>query len=142
MAAALALAAPKAAALVRLMASDNDNEALVAVRGLRRILASHGLDLNDFAAWFEEMATAAAPEPEPQPAPKPQPAPEPQGRRTWPQYWFDVAGDLLRRGDGRLDERSRSFLENIQAAARRGRSPSAAQRQWIDDIRAKLKGSI
>lgn len=139
---ALALAAPKAAPLLRLMASANDNEALVALRGLKRVLAARGLDLNDLAAWIEAGACEPAPEPEPPPRPKPQPQPEPQGRQPWPQYWFGIVDGLLRDGADIITDRDREFLANVRAATMRGRSPSHAQRVWIEDIKLRVRGRV
>jgi len=45
------------AALVRLLASDVDGEALAAARALKRLLASRDADLNDLAGGIEKLAT-------------------------------------------------------------------------------------
>jgi hypothetical protein len=49
---------PALAKLIRLMASDNDCEALAAVRALARTLRGAGADLHDFAALVETPPTA------------------------------------------------------------------------------------
>ena len=62
--------APRIGALIRMLSSPIDNEALAAARGLTRTLGGVGLSLHDLAAAVEQPRKARAPR-----APRAQPAP-------------------------------------------------------------------
>ena len=59
---------PRVGSLLRLLGSDQDHEALGAVRALRRTLGGVGLDLHDLASVIERPAAAPADQPPASPA--------------------------------------------------------------------------
>lgn len=134
--AAVEAAAPRLTPLLRLLGSNVDGEVLAAARGLQRVLASHGSDINDLASWFEARAAGS-----PNADPPFRPQSSPKGGGTWPAFWLKTAERLARDGAGTLDDRDLEFLANIAKVCRAGRSPSGAQRKWLNDIRDKIKGT-
>ncbi len=112
--------APRVGALLRLLGSDVDGEALGAARALRRTLGGVGLDLNDLGDAISRPAMIVPDAPEPKPR---------RGRKP-------RAGDIdldfaqrrnvveaLRRGlaGGRLSEWEETFAASILARLQDGR---------------------
>lgn len=104
--------------LVRLLGSNQPGEVSAAVGGLRRVLEANGLDLNDFAAWMERMAS--------------------QDAVAHHGNWAEVARGYMQRGTRVLDQRDLDFLANVATAAARGTEPSEKQQKWLNDIGCKL----
>lgn len=113
--------APRLGPLIRLLGSDNNGEVSAAVAGLRRILASEGLDLHDLAAYVEAAAEVAIP--------------------TEDQLgtWLDLVDGLIARGAAVLEDRDRNFLRNVRIAILSGKAPSPPQQKWLGDVQAKVR---
>ena len=107
--------------LIRLLGSDQAGEVSAAVGGLRRVLAANDLDLNDFAAWLERMAS--------------------QDAVAHNEHWGDVAAAYRQRGAGVLGDRDLNFLHGIEIQAARGQELSEKQLKWMDDIERKVRVS-
>lgn len=114
----------KLAALLPLLGSDKDGEALGAARAISRTLQAAGLDFHDLA----KMLTGAVEAPEPE-RPKP-PEPEPSWRET-------ALGLLHTHSECKLclTEWDRTFLSNL--AGYYVKQPSAAQLDILDQIQLK-----
>ena len=130
--------APRIGALLRMLGSDHDGEALGAARALQRTLGGVGLDLHALAAAVER--------PEPEPAPQARRGRKvraEQGDIDWsPSYRREVR-ETLERGLARLSFSGweRDFIANIIDRLRdsRGRL-TFRQAEVVDRLVAKIEG--
>jgi hypothetical protein len=133
-----------------LMARDNDNEAIIALRQATRMLKARGLDWSAIA----NLAIAAAndnsgpragnghstrpqPKPEPKPQPKPEPKPQPKPKAEISRFEGDAIPAVLY-GDVviRLRKRTRSGGRSVEFDIRNGSmvfGPIIAYRQNVTD---------
>lgn len=133
----------KLRALVALMGSDNEPEAMNALRAARRELPRLGIS-------FTDLAAAITAEPEPIPFPPDEP-PQTPPLRGWPNGYApnrwpftprqeghhrEVARRCLAADRGRLRPRDKEFLASV--AARPSRLSIRAS-DWLADIAARLE---
>lgn len=130
---------PRVGSLLRLLGSDQDHEALGAVRALRRTLSGVGLDLHDLASAIEHPAAAVE-----------RPEPAPQARRGWKARPGDIELDFMQRREvvealrrglagGRMTEWERSFAGSLieQLQSGRGRL-TEKQKETLGRLLRKL----
>ena len=117
----LAAVAPRLGPLIRLLGSDQNGEVSAAVAGLRRVLASEGLDLHDLAAHIESVADVAIPS------------------ADQLADWLALVDRMAAQGSSQLQSRDLVFLANIRTGLIAGRAPSPKQQKWLGDIQSKLK---
>ena len=120
MSSALSPTVPK---LVRLLGSDEDYEALGAARGLKRVLANSGHDLNWLGDRIEEVITPAARAPVPR-------------HYYAPVDWRQTL-QFCNRNRYRLTDRELDLIEAL--ACWRG-YPSDKQLLWLQSIFRKIVG--
>jgi hypothetical protein len=111
---AFAQIAPRLGALIRMLGSDRDGEALAAARAIGRVLKASGQDFHALAETIENAPHAVAPHAAP--------------TRDEPDdlNWKAVAKQLL--ADGELSPREREFVTHMTRW--RGR-PTERQRNWL-----------
>ena len=129
--------APRVGALLRMLGSDHDGEALGAARALRRTLGGAGLDLHALADAVERPAIAA-------PVCRPRKPKTDRGHIDWPPTHRREVRETLERGLVRIsfNEWERDFITSIIARLRdpRGRL-TFRQAEVVDRLVAKVEAS-
>ncbi len=129
--------APRIGALLRMLGSDHDGEALGAARALRRTLGGAGLDLHTLADAVERPAIAS-------PAHRPRKPKAGRGHIDWPAAHRREVRETLEHGLVRIsfNEWERDFITSIIARLRdpRGRL-TFRQAEITDRLVAKVEAS-
>jgi hypothetical protein len=112
--------ADKVAAILPRLASNHDGEVVATARAVMRVLNSARCDLHDLTAAFRQVSIVPPQEP----------------RSAEPDFDFEYSADWCRQyqSDPRLSERDRGFLKSMRHWFECGRTPTAAQSKWLDDI--------
>ncbi len=128
--------APRIGALLRMLGSDHDGEALGAARALQRTLGGVGLDFHDLAGTIEHPAVSV-------PMRRPRKPKADSGHIDWPAAHRHEVRETLEHGLVRISFNAweRDFITSIIARLRdpRGRL-TFRQAEITDRLVAKIEG--
>jgi hypothetical protein len=129
-----ALASPRIAQLIRLLASDREGEVLAAVRALRRTLASAGADFHDLAQAVENAAVAPSPRTDRRSS---RPRTSRSRSAACESIGWQASVRWLLDHPARLTPRGREFVEDMAGWAGK---PTKRQAAWLLAILERVGG--
>ncbi len=121
----VALAAPKIAKLIPLLASEHDGEVVATARAIERVLKGEGLDLHSLVEALCEPAPVAYVPPPP--------------TEKKPETWDEIARWCRTRDAGDLSSKERKFVWDMVRRAGTGVEPTDKQLKWLRAIHVKLQ---